>query len=155
MTNVATFKANHDTLYYMHTKDQKWLPWCIPLTQFKLLNVDPDTGRYALLIKVEKGCVAPVHKHHGAVEIFILEGEFHYPEDKKYTFPAGTYVREQDGAKHQPMSDEGALFYAQFHGALEGFDEKGNSAGAVDWKWHAEQWAASGQPVPKSPGSKK
>lgn len=108
--------------------------------QFKLLSADPDSGRFTLLIRLEKGCAAPMHRHIGAVEGLILEGGFHYADDPQVTFTAGTYLLEKDGAVHQPLSPEGAIMFAVFHGPVEGLNENGGITGRVDCNWHIETW---------------
>jgi quercetin dioxygenase-like cupin family protein len=107
---------------------------------FKLLSVDASSERFSLLIKFDKGCVAPTHRHVGAVEGMVLEGSFHYMEEPHMQFVAGTYLLEKDGAVHRPASLEGALMFAVFHGAVEVLDREGNIAGRIDWQWHRDTW---------------
>src|SRR3546814_3674127 len=59
-------------------------------------------------------------------------------------FRSGCYLWESDGAIHQPVSPDGAVMFAVFHGAVEGLDEDGNVTGRVNWKWHVEKWNAAG-----------
>ena len=110
---------------------------------FKLLSVDAFSERFSLLIKLDKGCVAPTHRHLGAVEGMVLEGSFHYMEEPHMKFVAGTYLLEKDGAVHRPASPEGALMFAVFHGAVEILDREGNIAGRIDWRWHRDTWNAA------------
>jgi 2,4'-dihydroxyacetophenone dioxygenase len=110
---------------------------------FKLLHADPGTGRFSLMIKLDKGARAPMHRHVGAVEGMILEGGFYYRDQPDIRFTAGSYLLEKDGAVHQPVSPEGAIMFAVFHGAVEGLDRNGNVAGSIDWKWHVETWKAA------------
>ncbi len=117
-----------------------WVPWAMRDSQFKLLSADPDSGRFTLLIRLEKGCVAPMHRHIGAVEGLILEGGFYYADDPNVRFTAGTYLLEKDGAVHQPVSPEGAVMLAVFHGPVEGLGGDGTITGRVDCKWHMEAW---------------
>lgn len=112
--------------------------------QFKLLSADPKTGRFALLIKLRKGSAAPLHRHVGAVEGYILEGGFHYRDEPSRRFTAGAYLLENEGAVHQPVSPEGAVMFAVFHGPVEGLDEDGKITGRIDWKWHVDAWKAAG-----------
>ena len=69
------------TLFSTHCADLPWVRWAMPGAQFKLLSADPDSGRFSLMIKVEKNSLAPLHRHVGAVEGYILEGGFHYRHD--------------------------------------------------------------------------
>ena len=143
------------TLTVVQTNEQRWIPWAMEKTYFKLLSFDERTGRFSIMIKVDKGVEAFVHRHVGAVEVFMLEGEFHYPEDPSFKFTEGSYLLERDGAVHQPISTDGAIMVGIFHGPLEGLDAKGNVAGRVDWKWHVDAWRESGQTVPGLSNKKK
>ena len=113
-------------------------------SQFKLLSADPQTGRFTILIKVGKGITAPLHRHVGAVEAYVLEGGFHYSDDPDIRFTVGSYLMEHAGALHQPVSPEGAVMLAIFHGPVEGLDDAGNVVGRIDWKWHVDAWNAAG-----------
>ena len=121
----------------------------MPGTCFKLLHADAGTGRFSLMIKIDKGAKAPMHRHVGAVEGIILEGGFHYHDQPNIRFTAGSYLLENDGAVHQPVSPEGAIMFAVFHGAVEGLDEDGNVSGRIDWKWHVDAWGRAQAPLPR------
>ncbi len=131
------------TLVTCDVKKMKWLPWAMRGAYFKLMNADPSSGRFALMIKFDPGAVAPVHRHVGAVEGYILEGGFHYRDEPHIRFSAGCYLLENAGAVHQPESPEGALMFAVFHGPVEGLDKGGNVAARLDWKWHVDTWNAA------------
>jgi len=141
---MQTQKTNqfpgHDTLLTHDPQQLPWAPWAMKGAYFKLLSVDAASGRFALMIKLEKGFVAPSHRHIGAVEGLVLEGGFHYADEPHIRFAAGTYLLERDGAVHQPISPEGAVMFAVFQGPVEGLDEEGNITGCIDWKWHAKTW---------------
>jgi 2,4'-dihydroxyacetophenone dioxygenase len=130
------------TLLARDPQQLPWAPWAMPGAYFKLLSAEPESGRFTLMIKLDKGCAAPLHRHVGAVEGFILDGGFHYAEEPLARFTAGTYLLERDGAVHQPVSPEGALMFAVFHGPVEGLDADGRITGRVDWKWHVDTWNA-------------
>lgn len=116
----------------------------MPGAQFKLLHADPATGRYTLLIRFEAGAEAPIHRHVGAVEGYMLEGGFHYKDEPDRPFNAGSYLWESEGAVHQPVSPNGGVMFALFHGPIEGLDDAGNIIGRINWKWHIEKWNAAG-----------
>lgn len=132
-----------DTLHACDPQELPWVPWAMKGAQFKLLSADAETGRFSLLIRLEKGCVAPMHRHIGAVEGFIMEGGFHYADKPAVRFAAGTYLLEKDGAVHQPVSPEGAVMFAVFHGPVEGLDPHGTITGRIDCAWHIETWKAA------------
>lgn len=110
---------------------------------FKLLSADPDNGRFSLMIRLAKGCKAPAHRHIGAVEGWILEGGFHYVDDPERRFTAGTYLLEKAGAVHEPVSPEGAVMFAVFHGPIEGLATDGSVTGRIGCRWHMETWKAA------------
>lgn len=144
--NDVKFEA-HATLLACNPQQLRWLPWAMEGAHFKLLSADSDSGRFALMIKLDKGVVVPPHRHVGAVEGFILDGGFHYADEPQIRFTAGTYLLERGGAVHQPVSPEGALMFAVFHGPVEGLDAAGNTTGRIDWKWHVKTWNAANRPA--------
>jgi anti-sigma factor ChrR (cupin superfamily) len=131
-----------DTLLTCDPQNLPWAPWAMPGASFKLLSADPEHGRFTLLIRLDKGCAAPAHRHIGAVEGIVLEGGFHYADDPDRRFTAGVYLLEKDGAVHQPVSPEGALMFAVFHGPVEGLAEDGSVTGRIGCRWHVETWNA-------------
>ncbi len=132
--------AAADTLSACDPQQLPWAPWAMPGGYFKLLAADPDSGRFTLLIRFGKECAGPAHRHLGAVEGLVLEGGFHYADDPARRFTAGTYLLERDGAVHQPVSPEGALLFAVFHGPVEGLAEDGSVSGRIDCRWHLSAW---------------
>lgn len=111
--------------------------------QFKLLSADLSSGRFSLLIRLEKNCDAPRHRHVGAVEGLVLKGCFHYEDNPQLQYTAGMYLLERDGAVHRPVSPEGAVMFAVFHGPVEGLDGEGNVTGRIGCEWHLRTWAAA------------
>ncbi len=132
----------HDTLLACDPRHLPWAPWAMKGAGFKLLSADPDSGRFSLLIRLDKGCNAPAHRHVGAVEGMVLEGGFHYADEPQRRFTAGVYLLEKDGAVHQPVSPEGALMFAVFHGPVEGLADDGSVTGRIDCRWHIDAWSA-------------
>ncbi|MGH8807622.1 MAG: 2,4'-dihydroxyacetophenone dioxygenase family protein [Noviherbaspirillum sp.] len=141
-TQQATQLPGHDTLLARDPQQLPWAPWAMKGAYFKLLSTDAASGRFALMLKLEKGFVAPSHRHIGAVEGLVLEGGFHYTDAPQIRFTAGTYLLERDGAVHQPVSPEGAVMFAVFQGPVEGLDGEGRITGRIDWKWHVKTWDA-------------
>lgn len=144
----STFAVPHSsdagTLHTCHPDQLEWLPWAMPGAFFKLLHADASTGRFTLMIKFAPGAQAPIHRHLGAVEGYMLEGGFYYKDEPERPFNAGCYLYEHDGAVHQPISPDGGIMFAVFHGAVEGLDDAGNVIGRVGWRWHVEKWNAAG-----------
>lgn len=115
----------------------------MPGAQFKLLSADLNSGRFSLMIKLEKNCAAPMHRHIGAVEGLVLEGGFYYADMPHVRYTAGMYLLESDGAVHRPVSPEGAVMFAVFHGPVEGLDSDGNVTGRIGCEWHMRTWEAA------------
>jgi 2,4'-dihydroxyacetophenone dioxygenase len=129
-----------DTLVFCNADDLPWAPWAMAGAHFKLLHADPGSARFSLLIKLAAGVAAPLHRHVGAVEGYVLSGSFHYHDQPLMIYGAGSYLLEREGAVHQPISPEGAVMFAVFHGPVEGLDAAGNVTGRVDWRWHVKAW---------------
>jgi len=110
---------------------------------FKLLSADAESGRFTLLIRLQTGCIAPNHRHLGAVEGMVLEGGFFYADNPQVRYTAGMYLFEPAGSVHQPVSPDGALMFAVFHGPVEGIDSDGRVMGRVGCKWHIDAWNAA------------
>ncbi|MFZ6843611.1 2,4'-dihydroxyacetophenone dioxygenase family protein [Undibacterium sp. RuTC16W] len=142
------------TLFSTHCADLPWVRWAMPGAQFKLLSADPDSGRFSLMIKVEKDSLAPLHRHVGAVEGYILEGSFHYHDDPVTRFVAGDYLLEKDGAIHRPVSPEGTVMFAVFHGPVEGIAETGEVIGTIDCQWHMRAWQSALDKIASQSGQK-
>lgn len=142
-TQLKMKMRDPDTLHACDPRQLPWIRWAMEGAWFKLLSADLDTGRFSLMIKLDKGCTAPIHRHVGAVEGWILEGGFHYADDPQRRFIAGTYLLEKDGAVHQPISPEGAIMFAVFHGPVEGLGPDGSLTGRIGCKWHIETWNAA------------
>ncbi|MFZ5609839.1 MAG: 2,4'-dihydroxyacetophenone dioxygenase family protein [Pseudomonadota bacterium] len=106
-----------------------WTDWVIEGTYFKLLHVHEESGGFSMMLKVDAGNEAPVHGHVGAVEVYVVEGEFGYDDDRG---SAGFYGYEPAGARHEPTSPKGTIMFAIAHGPLVGYNPDGSIAGVVD-----------------------
>ncbi|MFC3052101.1 2,4'-dihydroxyacetophenone dioxygenase family protein [Kordiimonas pumila] len=117
---------------FFDINDLPWLDWVMEETWFKLLNLNPFTGGFTMLLKVGPNNTAPVHGHVGSVEGILLEGGFGYGEDRGR---AGWYVREPGGIHHIPDTDaDGMVMFATVNGPLVGYNEDGSVAIVVDAK---------------------
>jgi 2,4'-dihydroxyacetophenone dioxygenase len=126
---------------FFNAADLPWTPWVMEGTHFKLLNIDKKTGGYTILLKVDAGNDAPVHGHLGAVEGYVLEGEFGYDDDRG---GAGSYFYEEALTRHQPDSPRGTIMFAIAYGPIVGYDEEGNIEGVVDARVMYEMAHAAG-----------
>ncbi|MEM8662485.1 MAG: cupin domain-containing protein, partial [Pseudomonadota bacterium] len=83
----------------------------------------------------------PIHKHTGAVEAYVLDGEFGYGDQRG---AKGAYTYEAAGSIHQPDSPGGSLMFAIVHGPIIGYTEDGQVEGVVDNDLMYELAAANG-----------
>jgi hypothetical protein len=134
-------KTKQNGWSFFDPKTIPWTAWAMAGTYFKLLNLDETSGAFTFLLKVDSGIEAPVHKHVGLAEAFLLEGEFGYGDDRG---SAGWYTRELGGVVHQPDSPQGVTMFAVAHGPIVGYNEDGSIAGVVDVEWMYEAAAANG-----------
>ena len=126
----------------VRAKQLKWTPWGMPGTQFKLLHCDDATGLLVILLKVDPGTVAGVHKHFGAAHAYILQGGFGYDHGEAFE---GDYLVEGGGIVHQPFTGSGGVTMLGFmFGPLGGMDEQNNLVGVLDIDWHYNAAKANG-----------
>lgn len=137
---MNTITAIHNDLQHVNVDSLPWVYWAMHGAYFKLMYADPTQNRFTLLIKVQAKIAAPMHRHLGAVEVFVLDGGFYYHDNPNTHFNKGTYLREDAGSIHKPISDDGAILLATFYGAVEGLDDQGNITGRVDCQWHVDVW---------------
>ncbi|WBX85372.1 2,4'-dihydroxyacetophenone dioxygenase family protein [Sphingosinicella microcystinivorans] len=127
---------------FFNVAELPWHDWVMPDTWFKLLNVNPYTGGFTMLLKVGPNNLAPVHGHIGSVEGILLEGGFGYGEDRGR---AGWYVREPGGINHIPDTDaDGMVMFATVNGPLMGYNADGSIAAVVDAKFMYDLAASHG-----------
>jgi anti-sigma factor ChrR (cupin superfamily) len=126
----------------VRAKTLPWTPWGMPGTSFKLLHCDDAASLLVILLKVEPGTVASVHKHFGAAHAFIVQGGFGYEHGEVFE---GDYLVEAGGITHQPFTGPNGLILLGFmFGPLGGMDEQGNLAGVLDIDWHYQTAKANG-----------
>ena len=126
----------------VRAKEIPWTPWGMAGTHFKLLHCDDASSMLVILLKVEPGTVAGVHKHFGAAHAYILEGGFGYEHGEVFE---GDYLIEGGGITHQPFTGPGGcVMLGVMFGPLGGFDDAGNLAGVLDIEWHYQTAKANG-----------
>ena len=106
-----------------------WTEWVMPGTYFKLLNVNEASGGFTMILKVDADNEAPIHHHIGAVEVYIIDGEFGYGKDGG---GKGHYSYEPGGSMHTPTSPDGTIMFAIAYGPIVGYNEDGSLALVVD-----------------------
>jgi 2,4'-dihydroxyacetophenone dioxygenase len=135
MNGIALRETRPNHWHFFDPETIPWTPWAMPGTYFKLLNINEANGRFTFLLKVDPGTVAPIHKHLGEGEAFILEGSFGYGDEVGV---AGHYSHESAGSLHIPHSPDGLVMFAISHGPIAGFAPDGALAGLIDVDWMYE-----------------
>jgi predicted ChrR family anti-sigma factor len=77
--------------------DTGWEPLGVEGVTAKPLFVDPDHNRVTMLVRMAPGSTYPAHRHGGAEESFILEGDL---DDGDVHMNAGDYLWKDDGTLH-------------------------------------------------------
>jgi len=121
--------TTHEHPVFIDPDTIPWTPWVIEGTSFKLMHLKEDTGGFTMFLKVEAGNDAPIHGHIGSSEVYIMEGEFGYDDDRG---AKGHYGYEPAGASHMPTSPGGTIMFAIIHGPLFGYNPDGSIGGIVD-----------------------
>lgn len=114
---------------FFDTDKLPWTPGPLIGTWFKLLNINPVTGGTSLLFRVDPNQKAPLHKHIGCVEGYIIDGEFGYGEDRG---TLGAYLYEADAAIHEPTSTTGFTAFLLSRGTSVGYLPDGSPAALID-----------------------
>jgi hypothetical protein len=141
-TNPKESLVFPDGSLIVRAKEIPWTPWGMPGTSFKLLQCDDAASLLVILLKVEPGTVASVHKHFGAAHAYILQGGFGYEHGEAFE---GDYLVEAGGITHQPFTGPNGLILLGFmFGPLGGMDEQGNLVGVLDIDWHYKTAKANG-----------
>jgi anti-sigma factor ChrR (cupin superfamily) len=73
----------------------------------KALFVDPATDRITMLVRLEPGATYPAHRHAGAEESYVLEGDV---SDGVVSLRAGDYLRKDGGTLHEAQSSDTGCF---------------------------------------------
>lgn len=73
------------------------------VNRFMLDRIGNELARATTIVEYKPNSKFPEHEHIGGEEFLVLEGTF---KDQFGEFPAGTYVRNPIGSKHEPWVDE-------------------------------------------------
>ena len=94
--------------------DYQWEASPMPgVNRMKLDRIGDEIARATSLVRYDPNSQFSPHEHSGGEEIFVLEGVF---GDEHGAYPAGTYIRNPIGTKHQPMiGSEGATIFVKLH----------------------------------------
>ncbi len=111
----------------------------------KILWTGAESGRWAVLLKWDKGYVAGPHKHLSAAYAFILKGTLQVRDG---VYNAGDFVYEPNGMVHgatTALEDTEYLFMCD--GPVLFFDEDEGFTGYLGWEQLEQMRAAQAQEV--------
>lgn len=94
-------------LFSIRSENLEWKAHRTPGVQCAVLFVDPTQRMRSLLVKAAAGVVYPLHRHQGAEEIYMLEGELRL---NGTTYFAGDYIRSIAGSIHAPETTTSCMF---------------------------------------------
>ncbi len=94
-------------LFSIRSENLEWKAHRTPGVQCAVLFVDPVQRMRSLLVKATAGVVYPLHRHEGAEEIYMLEGELVLDG---VTYFAGDYIRSVAGSMHAPETTMSCMF---------------------------------------------
>ncbi|MDJ0832966.1 MAG: cupin domain-containing protein [Gammaproteobacteria bacterium] len=69
-----------------------------------------ESGHTTSFVKFEPGSYFPEHSHPRGEEIYVLEGVF---SDENGDYPAGSYLRNPPGSRHQPFTEQGCVLFVK------------------------------------------
>lgn len=94
-----------------HADREEWVPSPIPGVERKMLDrVGQEVARATSIVRYAPGRSFSPHTHDGGEEFLVLDGVF---QDEHGDFPAGTYVRNPPGSRHQPGSERGCTIFVK------------------------------------------
>lgn len=119
--------------------DSKALPWQpAPGGQVwrKRFYLDgpAEAGKVTSLVRYEPDSRFHTHHHPGGEEILVLEGTF---SDEHGDWPAGSYLLNPEGFRHQPFSQAGCLIFVRLR-QYEGKDRENVALTYTTLPWQAD-----------------
>lgn len=95
----------------VHSASQPWLASPMAgVARRPLDRVGEEVARATSIVRYAPGSHFSPHVHHGGEEFLVLEGVF---QDEEGDYPAGTYVRNPPGSRHQPGSKPGCMIFVK------------------------------------------
>lgn len=101
-------------------------------------RIGEEQARATSLVQYAKGAHFPHHFHPGGEEILVLSGTF--SEDDSH-YPAGWYLRNPPGSKHQPFSPDGTTIFVKLRqmNASERLPLRINTNDSSNWVAECQQ----------------
>jgi len=114
--------------------DHVWEPSPMPgVERMKLDRIGDEVARATSLVRYAPNSTFSPHEHSGGEEILVLEGVF---GDEHGAYPAGTYIRNPIGTRHQPViGAEGATIFVKLH-QFSKQDQKQFTLNTKGQPWH-------------------
>jgi quercetin dioxygenase-like cupin family protein len=135
--NPDLFLANGPT--YIPSNDSHYMPYGNPKYDIKakLMQVDPYTGLWIMILKGGPGSELGIHRHYDQVYGYTLKGAWAYREHPEWLSRTGDIVHETPGSVHSLYIDKNhgeteVLFFVW--GALEYLDQDGKTLFIEDWR---------------------
>jgi anti-sigma factor ChrR (cupin superfamily) len=87
------------------THAMKWIASPADGVERKMLDrIGEEKARATSIVRYAPNSRFPEHEHLMGEEFLVLEGLF---SDEHEDYPAGTYIRNLDGTRHSPFSEDG------------------------------------------------
>jgi anti-sigma factor ChrR (cupin superfamily) len=100
-------RGGRKDLQVVRAGEGAWEPTAAPGVSVKPLSVDPERRYVTMLVRMQAGSSYPRHRHAGAEECFVLEGDLRVGDEVLH---AGDYQRAEGGSLHGVQStDNGCL----------------------------------------------
>ena len=93
----------------------------IERSTWKNISFDEASGRGSYLMRMEPGAVSNPHRHNGAEEFFILEGDL--KDHDGHLYAQGDFVSLAAGSCHKSISPSGCLLVVTHHGPVDSIEE--------------------------------
>lgn len=104
--------ADFSQLAVVKPKDYQWVKSPRGEVERVMLDrVGEEIARATSLVRYAPQTVFPEHQHPSGEEILVLSGTF--TENNNQHYPMGWYLRNPDGSKHTPSSEDGALIFVK------------------------------------------
>lgn len=95
-------------LFTVRAADLRWQPHRVPRVEFAMLHKDQIRREIVCLVRAEAGVCYPLHRHAGAEEIFMLEGDLVINGE---VYGVGDYIRSAPNSIHGPHTENGCMFF--------------------------------------------
>ena len=108
LVKLRQFEQTDDRHFSINTATADWKPRGLPgLSVIHLHEHETETVR---LVKFDPGARVEDDPHPGGEELLVLEGTLN---DEHGNYPAGTWLRQPDGSRHSPWSDDGCVLWVK------------------------------------------